>query len=47
MHCCEVHYKRMWVLHMCEGHLKRGGIYVKEFVTRHVYSGGAECPMGK
>ena len=25
------------------GHLKRGGMYIKEFVAGHVHSVGAEC----
>ena len=29
------------------GHLKRGGMYVKEFEPGHVHSAGAECQMGK
>lgn len=29
------------------GHLKRGGMYVKEFELGHVHSVGAECQMGK
>jgi len=29
------------------GHLKRSGLYVKEFVAGHVHSVGAECEMGK
>ena len=27
------------------GHLKRGGLYVKEFVAVHMHSMGAECQM--
>ena len=29
------------------GHLKRSGLYVKEFVAGHVHSVGGECEMGK
>jgi len=28
-------------------HLKRGEMYVKEFVIGHMHSVGAECQMGK
>jgi len=29
------------------GHLKRSGLYVKEFVAEYVHSVGVECEMGK
>ena len=36
------------VFYICvRGHLKRDGMYVKEFKLGHVHSVGAECRMGK
>ena len=45
--CCEVHYRRVWVLHLCEGPPKKRWNVWKEFEPGHVHSVGAECQMGK